>query len=388
MAHDFETLAQGSPASLYEACVPPGVRRLGNVSFLGAEPLYPVASVIREAVARMASNGRFGFTLTDDAYRGAVVRWMREARGFAAEPEWIVPTLGTIFSVAVAIRLLTVEGEGVIVTPPVYSRYEQAASRLNRRTVKCPLVLREGRYRMDFPSIGKAMARGDAKLFVLCNPHNPIGQIWDSGDLQRLAFLAGKHRVTVFSDEIFAENSLNGRVAPSYLSIPGAAGRCIVATSLGKAFGTTGFNHANMLIPDRPLREAFADRRTRDHYGSMDPVAYECLLAAYTPEGLDWLRESNRVIEGNMALVKAFFAQRLPQVPVHGGEGSYLLWMDWSRSFSSEEELTAFLYDEAGLHLDPGSHYGETLRARMSLACPRHALEKALASLGRALDGR
>ncbi len=380
MTHDFETLVRTGPASLYEALMPPAVRDSGNVSFYGAEMLYPAAGVIREAVARMAENGRFGFTMMDAAYRDAVVFWMREVRGFAADPEWIVPTLGVIHSLAVAIRLLTREGDAIIVTPPVYSRYEQAATRLRRKTVKCPLHMKDGRYELDFAAIDSAMA-GGAKLFVLCNPHNPIGQIWGTEDLVNLAALARRHGATVFSDEIFAENSLGGRVTPSFLTIPLAEESCIVATSLGKAFGLTGFNHANMLIPGKSLREAFRDRRTREHYGSMDPVAYECLLAAYTPEGRDWLAAANRVIDGNIAMVKDFFARYLPDVNVYGGEGSFLLWMDWSGKFSIEDNLFGFLVEKARLHLGLGSDYGEALRTRMSLACPRHCVKKALDSL-------
>jgi cystathionine beta-lyase len=344
-----------------------------------------VAPAIRDAIIRMAENGRIGFTLMDEQYRRAVVWWMRGARGFAADPDWIVPTLGTIFSLATAIRLLSAESESIIVTPPVYNRYEQAASRLRRKTVKCPLVERGGRYAMDFGAMERAMARPDAKLFVLCNPHNPIGQIWGRNELEQLAALASRHGVAVFSDEIFAENSLGELATPSYLTVPGAAERCIVATSLGKAFGTTGFNHANMLIPNAELRTAFADRRDRDHFGSMDPVAYECLLAAYSTEGLAWLRASNAVMLRNMAAVRAFFAEHLPEVPVYGGDGGYILWLDWRGRFAQEADLIDFLEHKALMQLDAGSHYDGEGFARMSLACPERCVASALASLKKAL---
>ncbi|MDR1062202.1 MAG: aminotransferase class I/II-fold pyridoxal phosphate-dependent enzyme [Clostridiales bacterium] len=385
MTFDFETIVQRNSSSLIDKDLAPGFSAAGGASFNGAEPLYPVAPAIRGALIRMAENGRIGFTLMDEPYRRAVVGWMRDARGFAADPDWIVPTLGTIFSLATAIRLLVAESESIIVTPPVYNRYEQAASRLRRKTVKCPLLARDGRYAMDFGAIGRAMARPDAKLFVLCNPHNPIGQIWGRGELERLAALAFRHGVTVFSDEIFAENSLGGLATPSYLTVPGAAGRCIVATSLGKAFGTTGFNHANMLIPDAGLREAFADRRDRDHFGSMDPVAYECLLAAYSPEGLAWLQASNDVMLRNMDAVRAFLAEHLPDVRAYGGEGGYILWLDWRARFAREADLMDFLAHRASMHLDAGSHYGGEGFARMSLACPERCVAVALASLKEAL---
>lgn len=385
MKYDFETIVKRGQSSLSEAIMMDEIRRVGNVSFDGAEPLYPTAPALRNAVIRMAENGAFSYTIMDQRYQDAVVGWMRDVRGFSIEPDWIVPTLGTIFSVAVAIRLLTVPGESIIVTPPVYYRYEQAATRLDRTTIHCPLTPENGRYHMDFIAIEQAMARPDTKLFVLCNPHNPIGQIWSREELTRLAALADKYNIIVFSDEIFAENSLGGRVCPSYLTIEGAANHCIVATALGKAFGTTGFNHANMLIPNPELREAFADRRTRDHFGSIDPVAYECLLAGYTPEGWDWIQESNHVMTDNMNAVKAFFAEYLPDVPVYGGEGGYILWIDWRKRFANEAELMDFLYYKAYFHVDVGSNYGGPCFTRMSLACPHRCVVAALGTLKAAL---
>jgi cystathionine beta-lyase len=159
----------------------------------------------------------------------------------------------------------------------------------------------------------------------------------------------------------------------------------MVATSLGKAFGTTGFNHANILIPNQKLREAFADRRTRDHYGSMDPVAYVCLLAGYSQEGWDWIQASNEVMRGNMDAVKAFFAEHMPDVPVYGGEGGYILWIDWRNRFDNEAELMDFLYYKAFFHLDAGSNYGGPCFTRISLACPRRCVLDALSTLKKAI---
>lgn len=385
MGYDFETVVKKSRANLSESIMDPEIRRAGNISFDGAEPFYPTAPVIRDAIIRMAENGNFGFTIMDQRYRDAVSWWMQNIRGFGIGQDWIVPTLGTIYSLATTIRLLTQPGESIIVTTPVYYRYEQAATRLERNTVKCPLKIGDGRYYIDFEAVEAAMARPDTKIFVLCNPHNPIGQIWTREELEKLSALAAKYDICVFSDEIFAENSLGDVMSPSYLTVEGAADHCIVATSLGKAFGTTGFNHANMLIPNAELREAFADRRTRDHYGSMDPVVYECLVAGYSPEGWDWIRESNAVMKKNMDTIKKFFAKHLPDVPVYGGEGSYLLWIDWRNRFNNEKELMDFLYHKAYFHVDAGSNYDGPLFTRVSLACPHRCVLRALRTLELAL---
>ena len=105
----------------------------------------------------------------------------------------------------------------------------------------------------------------------------------------RLAELANRYDVIVYSDEIFADNCYQGLACPCYLDIKGAKSHAIVATGLGKSFGFTGVNHANIIIADDELRARFTDRRTRDHYGSLDPCVYECVLSAYTKDGKAWV---------------------------------------------------------------------------------------------------
>ena len=163
--------------------------------------------------------------------------------------------------------------------------------------------------------------------------------------------------------------------------MPGAWDGLIVSTSLGKAFGLTGLNHANILIPDPELREAFADRRTRDHYGSMDPLAYECVLAGYSGEGLSWVRASNRVCETNIRLIRESFARCFPRARVYGGEGAYVIWIDLRLYFEDEEQMLDFLYHRAFFHVDGGSAYGCPGFVRMCVASPTRCVEKALKDL-------
>lgn len=379
--YDFETLVKRRPANLKLTATDPAVLAAGNISFDGAEPDFKTAPAIEQAVIRMAENGLYGFNLCDDRYRRAVTDWMESERGVKAEKEWVVPTLGTIHSVATAIRMTTKEGEGVIVTPPVYNRYEQAADRLGRNTCKCGLILSQGRYHMDFDSIEKAMARPENRLFILCNPHNPIGQIWRQEELARLAELAQRYHVTVFSDEIFAETVYDGNSTPCYLTVPGAASHAIVSVSLGKAFHFTGVNHANMLIPDSALREAFITQRNADHYGSIDPFAYESILAAYSEEGRDWLHAMNAYVENNIHRIREFFHENLPKASVYGGEGGYILWIDLRPYFEDEESMIDFLYHKAFFHVDAGSSYDAERFVRMCVASPWHAIERALGTL-------
>ena len=229
------------------------------------------------------------------------------------EPEWIVPTGGTIRSVAAAIRMTTQPGEGIIVQPPVYYRYKQAADRIGRKTIYNPLKMVGGRYEMDFENLEHCMEDSKNRLMILCNPHNPIGQVWSPDHLAKVARLARRYGVTVFSDEIFAETVYNGHIVQPYSEAPDAWEHAIVSTSLGKAFSLTGVNYANLIIPDKTLREAFIAQRNADHYGSIEPLIHAALLSAYTNEGAQWVKEMNDYVLENIRLVRRFFSEHLPQ---------------------------------------------------------------------------
>ena len=147
MSFDFETMAEHHGiGNLKEVLTPAPIQEAGIVSFSAAEMDFKTApSVIRE-IRKFTDNGLYAFTVSTQSYRDAIKWWMRTVRNWEIEDDWIVPTFGTIFSVATAIRMATKEGEGIIVQSPVYYRYEQAANRMNRKTAHNCLRVVDGQY--------------------------------------------------------------------------------------------------------------------------------------------------------------------------------------------------------------------------------------------------
>jgi len=381
---DFDTLADRSGIDcMKEVLTTQKVREAGLISFSGAEADFRTAPCVTEAVVQRAMRGNLGYTVPGEDYYSAVINWMKTQRNWEIQKDWIVPTGGTIRSVATAIRLLTQPGEGIIVQPPVYYRYEQAASRLGRQTVYNPLKLVNGRYEMDFAQLEECMASRRCPLMILCNPHNPIAQVWKKEDLEKIAQLANRYDVVVFSDEIFAETVYDGNVTVPYSEIPGAADRAIVATSVGKAFSLTGLNFANIIIPNDTLRRRFARQRNADHYGSMEPLTHAAVMGGYTKEGAAWIGEMNQYVRGNSRYIIDFLKEHLPQVNTVEPEGAFVLWIDWNGLGLPKHELTEFLTEEALLLTDPGEEYGPGGEGwtRMCIASPREMIEKAMESL-------
>lgn len=352
----------------------------GRRGFTGAEFEFPTCPAFSKGVVEAAKNGLFGFTLPGEKYLNAVVWWMKQVRGFEVEPKWIVPTQGTIFSVATTLRLVTKPGEGMIVLTPGYNRYEQAAVRLGRHAVKVPLWADAGAYSIDFEALEKAMADKNNRLLVLCNPNNPTGNVWSLGDLERIAALSEKYGVTVFSDEIFAEVVFEGRV-PSYAEAAKDSPLAICCTGMGKVFSLTGVNHANVIIPNLQLRERFIAQRNADHYGSLDPMVHAGLIASFNEEGKQWVSELNAYVLENYQLIEGFMKENLPGAVVTRPMGTYVVWIDYAGLGLSPEALKDLLTEGTFLGDSGEEYYSTETCMRYSIACPRQEIEKALEKL-------
>ena len=387
MSFDTRLDRSGGVSWLKDIFTPDQVREAGLLSFAGAEFEFPTCPALCRAAADAALRGAFGYTIAGDKYRGAVAWWMQTVRSWAIEPEWIVPTHGTIFALATTIRLTTAPGESIIILTPGYNRYEQAATRLGRGTVHVALREDAGRFAIDFPALEKAVAQPDSKVLALCHPCNPTGHACTREELTRIAALAKEYGVTVFSDEIFADVAFGEPIIP-YASVAGEDAQAITCTSLGKTFSLTGVNHANVIIPNGELRERYINQRNADHFGSIDPMIHAALLAAYTPEGLAWLEEMKAHVQENLRIFTTFMKKRLPGAVVTEPEGTFVVWVDYAGAGLAAEDIRRIIAGAGCFVGDEGpDYYGRETCVRYSLAVPRNELCKALEHLDRTLSG-
>ena len=324
--------------------------------FAGAEMDFPTAPVIREALSRFAENGIYGFTLPDETYLNAVCFWLRAYRGWDVSPEWIVPTLGTVYALSTAVRAFTAPGDGVIVLFPSYYRHDRAVLRNGRRVVPCKLKESEGRYTLNADALAEAMRSPENKLLVLCHPHNPTGHVFTEAELQTLAGLARETGTIVFSDEIFADITAPGHPALSFSTfLPEQTVACV---SLGKTFNFTGVNQANAVIHDSALRERYLTQRNADHFGSIDPFFYQAIAAGCTEAGHAWVTAVRDQVMRNAQRLETLLKASCPGVRMSPWEGGYIAWLDVSAAGLTGDEAAERLEKEQAVLADPGSEYG------------------------------
>lgn len=268
----------------------------------------------------------------------------------------------------------------MIVFSPNYHMHTEIISKCGRVPVHVPLRLEDNWYSIDFEKLEKAMQRPENKVLCLCNPDNPTGRVWSKEELAHIAQLANQYDILVFSDEIFAEiNMSNVPAIPMTAALCGV-NRAIVASSLSKAFNLVGTRHANLIIENKDVRDAFVTQRDKTVISEMDPFMYMALLAAYRKGGA-WLDEAKQYIRMNMDIAQQYFDNRLPMAQMHRTRGIYLAWIDWHGLRMRERELEGFLLNEARLGLDMGGPYGAEGFTRFCMAIPRQTLLKSLENL-------
>ena len=333
-----------------------------------------------EALKKAVDHGIFGYSRADESYFDAVAAWYQKRHHLTLQPEWMTCTPGIVFALSIAVRAFTQEGDAVLIQPPVYHPFSRAILRNKRTLVENPLVLKDGHYEMDLEDLEQKVLDEHVKLMILCNPHNPVGRVWTREELTSLADICLRHHVYVISDEIHGDFVWQGHEQAPYASISEEA--CLhsmMCTAPSKTFNLAGMATSNLFIPDPEMRRKFRSELLDVGQENMNRLGLFACRAAYEGGG-EWLDQLIGYLAGNLALVRDFCKNRVPQIQLVEPEGTYLAWLDCRELGMTDDELMAFFSDEAKVWLDPGTHSGEQGSGfmRFNLGSSRSVIAQAL----------
>ena len=333
-----------------------------------------------EALKKAVDHGIFGYSRADESYFDAVAAWYQKRHHLTLQPEWMTCTPGIVFALSIAVRAFTQEGDAVLIQPPVYHPFSRAILRNKRTLVENPLVLKDGHYEMDLEELEQKVLDEHVKLMILCNPHNPVGRVWTREELTALADICLRHHVYVISDEIHGDFVWQGHEQTPYASISEEA--CLhsmMCTAPSKTFNLAGMATSNLFIPDPEMRRKFRSELLDVGQENMNRLGLFACRAAYESGG-EWLDQLIGYLAGNLALVRDFCKNRVPQIQLVEPEGTYLAWLDCRELGMTDDELMAFFSDEAKVWLDPGTHSGEQGSGfmRFNLGSSRSVIAQAL----------
>ena len=333
-----------------------------------------------EALKKAVDHGIFGYSRADESYFDAVAAWYQKRHHLTLQPEWMTCTPGIVFALSIAVRAFTQEGDAVLIQPPVHHPFSRAILRNKRTLVENPLVLKDGHYEIDLEDLEQKVLDEHVKLMILCNPHNPVGRVWTREELTALADICLRHHVYVISDEIHGDFVWQGHEQTPYASISEEA--CLhsmMCTAPSKTFNLAGMATSNLFIPDPEMRRKFRSELLDVGQENMNRLGLFACRAAYEGGG-EWLDQLIGYLAGNLALVRDFCKNRVPQIQLVEPEGTYLAWLDCRELGMTDDELMAFFSDEAKVWLDPGTHSGEQGSGfmRFNLGSSRSVIAQAL----------
>ncbi len=349
---------------------------------------FRTAPEIIDALVKEAQHGIFGYSEVKEDYFEALHHWFLTHFNWDIRKEWLVKTPGVVFAIAQAVRAFTKEGDGVLLCQPVYYPFMECIVDNGRRVVNSQLIYRDGKYFIDFEDFEKKIVDNNVKLFLLCSPHNPVGRVWSREELTRVGNICLKHQVVVLSDEIHCDFTYEGYTHTPFASISEAfAQNSVVCTAPSKTFNLAGLQVSNIFIPDEKKQKQFMKAVEAAGCSQLNVMGLVAAKAAYT-FGEEWLSELREYLKGNLAFVREFLNENLPQIKLVKPEGTYLVWLDCSALSLTLKELEELISVKANLWLDGGYIFGRETEQfeRINIACTRKTLQKALTQLKKAVD--
>lgn len=335
--------------------------------------------VINDLKARV-EHGIFGYSDIDITYFRALYSWYLTHFNVKLQRDWLFNTPGVVFALATAVKVFTKENDYVLINNPVYNPFSEVIEDNHRQILSSDLINNNGHYEIDFNDLEQKIKEYNIKLYLLCSPHNPVGRVWSKEELDKIVEICKRYNVFIVSDEIHSDFVYEGKHI-CMLNYQDYLDNIIVCTSPSKTFNLAGLQTSNILIPNKEVKDKFMQEVWATGYSNINALGLVACKSAYE-HGDKWLKELLEYLKGNVKLVEEYMEQNLPNIKVTHPEGTYLLWIDFSGTNLSDDEIINKLTYEAKLWLNSGIKYGKSGKGfqRLNIALPRselqHALEK------------
>ena len=354
-----------------------------------ADMNFPVLPDIQRAMIQRIEQPHFGYFMPRDEYFDAILRWQERRNGVTGlTRECIGYENGVLGGVISALNVLCSRGDNVLVHSPTYIGFLNSLSNNGYHVVDSPLVLDgDNIWRMDFADMERKLAGNHIHAAILCSPHNPCGRVWEHWELERFTQLCAKYDVSIVSDEIWSDLTLDGfRHIPTQMVSEDARQRTVALYAPSKTFNLAGLVGSYHIIYNQRLRDRVSKESSLSHYNSMNLLSMHALIGAYRPEGEEWLDQLRHVLTGNVDFALDYIARRFDGVRVARPQGTYMLFLDctdWCvRQGKTLDDLLRAGWD-VGVDWQDGRPFHGPCHIRMNLALPLSRVEEAFHRLDR-----
>ena len=301
---------------------------------------------IQDAIYNYVKANPLGYTMTNPNYIEAVMSWYKRRHHCKLQKDWLTSAPNVITGIMWCIGAFTKPNDAIAVLSPVYGAFDTSASNAQRQIIAIPMKRSDdNRYTVDYNAFETAITKHDVKLFIHCNPHNPVGHVWTGNEMDQLFSICERHKVLIISDEIHQDLITGSTAFTSALTVVSGAyaDNIIAMSSLSKSFNMASLHHAEVIIPNEKLRNQFNIYKSHVYHTDSDVIAETAITVAYThPEAEAWLTDVLAVIHENYEYLCRELCTALPQIRISPMDSTYLAWIDFGAYIKPENMHPVF----------------------------------------------
>ena len=379
MPYDFETTVdRRHTASLkWDKFKDPDV-----LPFWVADMDFQSAPEIQTALSERLNHGVFGYTIPSDEVKQSVVKYLARDHGYEIDPAWIIWTPGVVPALNLFCRAFGEAGSSVMTATPVYPPFLTAPANSGRNLIAVDLIWEDSRWTFDFEKMEEKITP-DTKSFILCNPHNPVGRVFDKEELSQLADFCVRHDLVLCTDEIHSDLILERGLkhTPTNLISKEISQRSIMLTSPSKTYNLPGLCCAFAIIENPSIRAAFR-KVARGIITEINAFGYAGCQAAFDHGGA-WRLALLDYLKSNRDYLYEFVSRELPQIGMRPMEATYLAWMDVSKL--GLDNPTAY-FESHGVGLSEGTFFGAPDHVRFNFGCSQSLMIEGLERMKKAVE--
>ncbi len=337
-----------------------------------------------QAIEKRLSHPVMGYSGEDEELLEIICSWVDRWHGWKITTDQVMLMAGVVTGINWTARTFGGNGSGLLIQTPVYPPFFRAAANAGMNLLESSLCLSDSCYEIDFDDFERKVSQG-VKVFVLCNPHNPVGRVFRKHELEKLGEICLKNDVLICSDEIHCDLIYQGQKHIPIASISDElAQQTITLMAASKTFNIPGLHFSFAIVPNKDHREAMCSAGA-GMIGHPSFLANEAAKAAFTRCD-EWLTQLNRYLQENRDYVIKFISENIPNIKMFCPEGTYLAWLD-CRSMDLNPDTHNFFLEKARVALNDGKTFGENGSGfvRLNFGCPHATLEEALERMAQAV---
>lgn len=340
---------------------------------------FEIVLEIAEAVKKRCEHLTYGYTYPSDSFYGSIINWNKKRNNYEIKKEWMNVSIGVVPSIKAAIYGFTEKGDKVLIHTPVYPPFHHSVTDAKRELVTSSLTYDGEKHIIDFEDFESKIKSG-VKLFILSNPHNPVGRVWTYEELKKITDICYDNNVKVVSDEIHSDIIFKGNKHIVLNTVSEKARNIsIVCAAPSKTFNIAGLSTSYVIVENEVIRKQMWDSMASIGISSVNLFGLTAGEAAYT-YGEKWLDEMLEYLEGNAEFVREYIQEKLSEVKAYKPQSTYLMWLDFRKYGLTQSELMNKLINEAHVVLNSGAEFGEEGIGfiRLNIGCPRSMINQCL----------